>query len=202
MVHQGRHFGSGIPIHVPHKKVKGQKPAPDRNLSSTDEIKRAFLNGLISKASVLSRVAELFDPAGWYEPIKVQMKMSFQELTPLDWANKVSDDQIDVWVSHFAFMQSACSLSIPRYAFPSAADPDSRIRLICLADAAEGAGGVASSFLMVPTHALCCSPRSNSCLSPSLGMSLTLSFSYPMLRFLSVKHWEIEWKPLSIIPIP
>jgi hypothetical protein len=124
-------------------KVKGQKPAPDRDLSSTDEIKRVFVDGLISKAGVLSRVTELFNPAGWYEPIKVQMKMSFQELTPLDWADKVPDDQVDVWVSHFAFMQSARSLSIPRYAFPSAADPDSRIRLMCLADAAEGAGGVA-----------------------------------------------------------
>jgi hypothetical protein len=96
------------------KKVKGQKPAPDRDLSSTEEIKRAFLDGLISKAGVLSCVAELFDPAGWYEPIKVQMKMSFQELTPLDWADKVPDDQVDVWVSHFSFMQSARSLSIPR----------------------------------------------------------------------------------------
>jgi hypothetical protein len=125
------------------KKVKGQKPAPDRDLSSTEEIKRAFLDGLISKVGVLSRVAELFDPAGWYEPIKVQMKMSFQELTPLNWADKVPDDQVDVWVSHFLFIQSARLLSIPRYAFPSAADPNSRIRLICLANAAEGAGGVA-----------------------------------------------------------
>jgi hypothetical protein len=109
------------------KKVKGQKPAPDRDLSSSEEIKRAFLDGLISKAGVLSRVAELFDPAGWYEPIKVQMKMSFQELTPFDWADKVPDDQADAWVSHFSFMQSVRTLSIPHYAFPLAADPNSRL---------------------------------------------------------------------------
>jgi hypothetical protein len=123
------------------KRVKGQKPAPDRDLSTESEIRRAFIDGLISKAGVLSRIAEFFDPAGWWEPLKVQLKMSFQELNHLDWTDKVPDEYVDTWVAHFALLERSRLLSIPRSVLTSAVEPCPKVRLICLADAAEGAGG-------------------------------------------------------------
>jgi hypothetical protein len=88
-------------------------------------------------------MAEFYDPSGWWEPVKVQMKISFQDLNPFDWDAKVPDDLIETWISHFMLIDQCRQLSIPRSILASAVDPDPKIRLICLADAAEGAGGTA-----------------------------------------------------------
>jgi hypothetical protein len=88
-----------------NKKVRGQKAAPNRDLSTPSEIRRAFQDGLISKAGVLSQIAEFYDPTGWWEPFKLQMKISFQEFTPLDWDDKVPDTEIETWVKHFLLME-------------------------------------------------------------------------------------------------
>jgi Pao retrotransposon peptidase len=125
-----------------NKKVRGLKAAPDRDLSTAGEIRRAFQDGLISKAGVLSRIAEFYDPAGWWEPVKLQMKISFQELNPLSWEDQVPDDLIDTWVSHFTLIENTRSLTIPRCIIPSDCQ-STKVRLICLSDAAEGAGGTA-----------------------------------------------------------
>jgi hypothetical protein len=126
-----------------NKKVRGQKAAPDRDLSTPSEIRRAFQDGLISKAGVLSRIAEFYDPAGWWEPFKLQMKISFQELNPLDWDDRVPDTEIETWVKHFSLMEEIRKVFIPRSIIPSEIDGRAKARLICLADAAEGAGGTA-----------------------------------------------------------
>ena len=125
------------------KKVRGQKAAPDRDLSNPDGIRRAFKDGLISRAGVLSRVAEFFDPAGWWEPLRLQAKLSLQDLNPLDWSDRVPDDLHEDWVNHFMSFEHARGFAIPRCIIPNSADPSWKLRLICLADAAEGAGGTA-----------------------------------------------------------
>ena len=125
------------------KKVRGQKAAPDRDLSNPTGIRRALTDGLISRAGVLSRVAEFFDPNGWWEPLRLQAKLSLQDLNPLDWSDKVPDDLHEVWVNHFMSLEHARRYTIPRCIIPADAPPNWKLRLICLADAAEGAGGTA-----------------------------------------------------------
>jgi Pao retrotransposon peptidase len=125
------------------KKVRGQKAAPDRDLTSAAELHRAFQDGLISKAGVLSRIAEFYDPAGWWEPVKLQMKLSFQELNPLGWDKQVPDDVFTTWIDHFLLIEQTRALSVPRCILPLDSVPQAKVRLICLADAAECAGGTA-----------------------------------------------------------
>jgi hypothetical protein len=124
-----------------NKKVRRQKAAPDRDLSSTEELRHAFQDGLVTKAGLLSRIAEFYDPAGWWEPLKLQMKLSFRELNSLDWNDKVPDDAIETWVAHLFVVLNSSSLYIPRCILPQESAKEAKIRLICLANAAEGGGG-------------------------------------------------------------
>ena len=125
------------------KKIRGQKAAPDRDLSHADGLRAALQDGLITRAGVLSRVAEFFDPAGWWEPLRLQMKLSLQDLNPLDWSDTVPDEYHETWIQHFMSLENAKTLSMPRCILPEESDPAWKLRLICVADAAEGAGGTA-----------------------------------------------------------
>jgi Pao retrotransposon peptidase len=125
------------------KKVCSQKAAADQNFTSTAELRCAFQDSLISRAGVLSRIAEFYEPAGWWEPVKLQMKLSFQELNSLAWDEQVPDDATSTWIDHFLFIEQTRALSIPRCILPPDSAPQAKIRLICLADVAECAGGTA-----------------------------------------------------------
>jgi len=125
------------------KKIRGQKAAPDRDVTSLEGLRSAFKDDLITRAGVLSRTAEFFDPVGWWEPLRLQMKLSFQELNALDWKDPVPQSMHETWVEHFIRLEASRGLTIPRCVVPSDAPPDWKIRLICLADAGEGAGGAA-----------------------------------------------------------
>jgi hypothetical protein len=64
------------------------------------------------------------------------MKISFQELNPLDWDDRVPDTEIERWVKHFSLMEEVRKVFIPRSIIPSEKDGRTKARLICLADAA------------------------------------------------------------------
>ena len=125
------------------KKIRGQKAAPDRDVTTQSGLRSALKDGLITKAGVLSRTAEFFDPVGWWEPLRLQMKLSFQELNSLDWKDPVPEHLHDTWVDHFSELENSKALTIPRCIIPPSAPSDWKMRLLCLADAGEGAGGAA-----------------------------------------------------------
>ena len=61
----------------------------------------------------------------------------------LDWKDPVPEEFHETWIGHFLDLEKVRSLSVPRCIIPASAPSDWKIRLICLADAAEGAGGAA-----------------------------------------------------------
>jgi len=125
------------------KKIRGIKAAPDRNVTTREGLTAALKDGLITRVHVLSRIAEFFDPTGWWEPLRLQMKIAFQEMNSLDWKDSVPDHLHADWVEYFLALEKAKSWTLPRCIIPLTASPDWKIRLICMADAAEGAGGTA-----------------------------------------------------------
>ena len=125
------------------RKVRGQKAAPERDVTHSEGLRSVFQDGLITKSRVLSRIAELYDPVGWWEPVRLQLKFLFQDLNEFDWNDPIPEAFHNEWVESFLFMETLRHLTIPRCVVPITADPNWKIRLICLADAAEGAGGTA-----------------------------------------------------------
>jgi len=88
---------------------------------------------------VLSRVAECYDPAGWFEPLKLSMKLWLSALNTLGWDDPVPAEYHEDWIRLFTFMEDARDCELQRCIKPVGAGD--KIRLLCLADAAEFAGG-------------------------------------------------------------
>jgi competence transcription factor ComK len=125
------------------KRLKGKKLPPDKSLKDSDVLDEALNKDLITRAGILSRVAELYDPCGWWEPIKVQMKLAMQHLNGLDWNDPVPPECRKDWVSLFHIMNQLKSIHLKRSIIPENAVCNSRIRVITVADAATKSCGCA-----------------------------------------------------------
>ena len=125
------------------KRLKGQKPPPDISLKDSLALNEALINNLITRAGILSRVAELYDPCGWWEPVKVQMKLAMQNLNGLSWTDPVPPDCRNDWVNLFHTMNQLKSIQIVRSILPENTVPFPRFRVIVVADAAAKSCGCA-----------------------------------------------------------
>ena len=125
------------------KRLKGQKPPPIVNLKDSLALNEALTNNLITRAGILSRVAELYDPCGWWEPIKVQMKLAMQSLNGLNWTDPVPPDCRTEWVDLFHTMNQLKSIQIARSIMPEETVIVPKFRIIVVADAAAKSCGCA-----------------------------------------------------------
>ena len=125
------------------KRLKGQKAAPDLNLKDPAVLDEALSKDLMTRAGILSRVAELYDPCGWWEPIKVQMKLSMQHLNGLEWTAPVPAEHRQEWVSLFNTMNKLKEIHIKRSIIPESTMPEQKLRVITVADAAAKSCGCA-----------------------------------------------------------
>jgi len=123
------------------KKVRGAKKKAKLDVTNPEGIHEAFRRGLITRAAALSRVAEFYDPVGWFEPLKLNMKLLLSGLNGLDWKDRVPEHFVDQWVELFTLMEDARTIQIPRCVKPEGTPPD--MRLLCISDASDKAGGCA-----------------------------------------------------------
>ena len=123
------------------KKVRGVKKVAKLDVTTPEGIRTAFARGLMTRATILGRVAEFYDPVGWFEPLKLQMKLLLTTLNQLEWCTPVPADQAEPWVELFTLMEDAIQLRIPRCVKP--ADANNKMRLLCISDASDRAGGCA-----------------------------------------------------------
>ena len=92
---------------------------------------------------VVSTLAELYDPCGFWEPWKLQLKILSQTLAGMDWNEYIPVNSQDQWKQQLSKLVDFHKLSVPRVCIPSVRDSISGICLICLTDAATTAGKVA-----------------------------------------------------------
>jgi hypothetical protein len=138
------------------KKVRGAKPPSARDLSSPEGIMEALQDGLVSRRNVLGRAAEFFDPLGLFDPVKLNLKLALSELNHLLWDQPVPWEHHDRWRTLLTFMEAVAEVELPRCIRPlDAIGPN--IRLLCLADAGERAGGCAiyAGYQMPDGHYSC-----------------------------------------------
>ena len=91
----------------------------------------------------MSKVAEMYDPIGIWEPFKLQLKLDLSLLNGFDWDTVLPNDLQNHWEARFKQFLQIPNMSINRCVVPvNAVNPNS-IRLICVSDAAESAGGAA-----------------------------------------------------------
>ena len=75
-------------------------------------LNEAMAKDLLTRAGVLSRVAELYDLYRWWEPLKVQMKLALQQFNGMEWTAPVLPEHQQQWVKLFQLMNHAKSLVV------------------------------------------------------------------------------------------
>ena len=113
------------------------------NLSDPALLNEAMAKNLLTRAGVLSRVTELYDPCRWWEPLKVQMKLALQQFNGMDWTAPVPPEHQQQWARLFQLMNKARSITIPCCILPESVDPDYHLRLLTVTDAAANSCGCA-----------------------------------------------------------
>ena len=95
--------------------------------------------------TILAKVAEFYDPWGFWEPIKLQMKLAILPLKGLEWDEKISDSEQAKWSEILTTFVELNNIQMPRCCIPSDKEYVTKIRLICVSDAAEFAEGAVVS---------------------------------------------------------
>ena len=126
-----------------NRKVRGAKKPNEFPVSSTQDAEKLLQPLQITRRQVISKIAEVFDPVGLWEPIKLNLKLEAAELNGLDWDKPLPEEQQRVWKEKLVELMSYSKLSANRCGIPTDDESTSKIRLIVLSDAAESAGGAA-----------------------------------------------------------
>jgi hypothetical protein len=89
----------------------------------------------------MSLLAEFYDPIGLFEPVKLQYKLALSGLNKYEYGDALPSDLQNEWRDRLAHLAELPNLNVRRCVFPANAPPSAPIRLLCLSDAGESAGG-------------------------------------------------------------
>ena len=124
-----------------NKKVRGSKKPDLIPVCSSEDAKNPLKNVTLTRRTILAKVAAFYDPWGFWEPIKLQMKLAMLLLKGLEWDERIPDCEQIKWTKILTLFVELNDIQMPRCCIPSDDEAKSKIRLICLSDAAEFAGG-------------------------------------------------------------
>ena len=95
---------------------------------------------ILTRRMIVSIMAELYDPCGFWKPWKIQLKLMSQSLAGMDWDDNICQEDQEMWKAQLLRLVDFPTLSVPRICIPADKDSISGIRLICVTDAALNAG--------------------------------------------------------------
>ena len=124
-----------------NSKIRGAKNPNSKPIIKLDDARDLVKEIKLTKKHVVSKLAEFYDPAGFFECYKLQLKLNLTRLNQFDWDTVIPDHEQIFWKETLAQFVEYAKVKIPRCATPADAESNSHIRLICLSDAAEFAGG-------------------------------------------------------------
>ena len=124
-----------------NKKVRGSKKPNEKPVKTTQDAVKLLDNIVVTRRIAVSKVAEIYDPLGWCEIIKIQLKLELTKLNEFDWDEPLPDVQQDLWKKLIAGFPEFDRIEFRRHRIPADSESKSGIRLICVADAAKCAGG-------------------------------------------------------------
>ena len=121
-----------------NKKVRGERrpnPEPVRTILDAEKL---LANVKLTQSLIVGKISEFYDPCGFFEPIKLQMKLFTGSLKGKDWEEVLLEEEQETWRQILKGY-----VRLPKIIIPMRDVSGSKIRLLCLADAAEFAGGAA-----------------------------------------------------------
>ena len=133
-----------------NKKRRGAKKPNVFPVVSSEDVTKLLSSIKISRRIVVSKIAEIFDPIGLWEPYKLQLKLEQTTLNGVDWDLELNEELQHHWSERFKEFVELPNLKTPRCVVPVNAVDPTKMRLVCVSDAAVGAGGTAiyAGFLL------------------------------------------------------
>ena len=125
-----------------NQKKRGAKAPNPFPIQKPGDVSQLLGSKDISRRMIVSKMAEFWDPCGYWEPYKLQLKLDSQVFNGKEWDTPISTDLQEYWISRFQEFLEIPRLTMTRYLFPNDIKVES-IRLLCISDAAEFAGGCA-----------------------------------------------------------
>jgi len=125
-------------------RVGSRRTLPTFSLKDPDRSREALAGDFITRAGVLSRVAEMYDPCGLWEPLKLHMKLAMIPLNGLGWTDPVPKEVHSEWAAQFQNLDSCRKVRLKRCIIPEDHASPIEFRTIVMADAAADACGAAA----------------------------------------------------------
>ncbi|GFU24559.1 integrase catalytic domain-containing protein [Trichonephila clavipes] len=118
------------------------KPHPDSFAFKISPLTSNCDNLIVTKKSVISTIARIFDPLGLIGPVITRVKILLQSLwqLKLDWNDPLPSNLVSYWKSFIDALESINCLDIPRYCLQ---DKSIRTELHGFSDSSEKAYGAA-----------------------------------------------------------
>ena len=140
-----------------NRKVRGAKKPNSSPVTQTSEAIKLMKNMTFTRRMVISKLAELYDPMGLWEPYKLQLKLEASQLNGLAWDSPLPADLQEHWKSRFVQFVDLHLMSAPRCVIPPNVQENHQVRLLCISDAAVNAGGAAvyATYLLPNGHYSC-----------------------------------------------
>ena len=126
-----------------NRKRRGSKKPNPFPVKNPNDLSKLLRGRSITRRIVFSKIGEIYDPTGILEPYKVQLKLDNSKLNGLEWDVPVSQEQQKLWENRFQEFLELPKFRAGRCLVPKDAVNPDKIRLLCLSDAAEEAGGAA-----------------------------------------------------------
>ena len=126
-----------------NKKNRGERKPNLEPVKTIIDAEKLLSNVQLTRSLIVGKISEFFDPCGFFEPVKLQMKLLTGSLKGKDWNEILPEQDQNQWREILKGYVNLPDITIPRFCLPGLAKSSSKIRLLCLADAAEFAGGAA-----------------------------------------------------------
>ena len=124
-----------------NKRVRGARKPNELPVTTRKDAEKLLSSVKITRRVAVAKVAEIYDPLGWCEIIKIQFKLELTKLNEFEWDEELSQEKQELWKEMLSWYTELDKIKFQRCRLPADEDAQSGIRLICLSDAAENAGG-------------------------------------------------------------
>ena len=126
-----------------NKKVRGAKQPNKTPNDTVEKVKEAMKEVRLTRKMCVARVAEIYDPLGLWESVKLQFKLDLSQLNSLQWDEELQEQDQEYWKQRLLQLVDLPKVKVKRSVIPENAVNPENPRILCLADAAVNAGGAA-----------------------------------------------------------
>ena len=78
-------------------KIRGAKAPNEAPVTTREEARELIRKVTLTRQAVVARIAELFDPVGLVEPVKLQLKLHLARLNGKTLKEALSPDEEEFW---------------------------------------------------------------------------------------------------------